>query len=129
MKYFSGTTWMDSWKSHINVRRKYLKITKSDSNFGPTFVDHKVLPGTNFNGHCLIDNNISIRKKVIYIYIYIIYIYIYIILSSCSFGSIKLTKNADLEKCKYNDYCIGFDSPSEFSFTDGSMGKNVTFWS
>ena len=39
-------------------------ITKSDSNFAPTFVDH-LLPDMNFNGHCLIKNNISIPKKVI----------------------------------------------------------------
>ena len=29
-------------------------ITKSDSNFAPTFVDHNLLPHINFNGHCLI---------------------------------------------------------------------------
>ena len=41
------------------------------------------------------------------------------------FGSVKLTKNADPEKYKYSDYGIGFDSRSEFLFTDGSMGRNV----
>ena len=46
-------------------------ITKSGSNFAPTFTDHHVLPDVNFNGHCLINNNISIPKRVIYIYIYI----------------------------------------------------------
>ena len=44
-------------------------ITKSDSNFALTFVDHHVLPDINFNGHCLIKNNISITKKVINLYI------------------------------------------------------------
>ena len=44
-------------------------ITKSDSNFAPTFFDHHVLPEVNFNGHCLINNNISISKKVINLYI------------------------------------------------------------
>ena len=29
-------------------------ITKSDSSFAPTFVDRCLLPGTSFNGHCLI---------------------------------------------------------------------------
>ena len=38
-------------------------ITKSDSNFAPTIVDHHLLPGTSINGHCLIKNNISILKK------------------------------------------------------------------
>ena len=46
-------------------------------------------------------------------------------LGNCLFGSVKLTKNSDLGKCKYNGYGIGFDSRSEFSFIDGSMGKNV----
>ena len=46
-------------------------ITKSDSNFAPTFFfffDNPVLPDMNFNGHCLI-KNISIPKKVINLYI------------------------------------------------------------
>ena len=47
-------------------------ITKSDSNFAPTFVDHHVLPDINVNGHCLINNNISIPKKVKNIYIFYI---------------------------------------------------------
>ena len=37
----------------------------------------------------------------------------------------KLTKNADPDKYIYGGYNIGFDSRSEFSFTDESMGKNV----
>ena len=40
-------------------------ITKPNSNFVPTFVDHRVLPDLNFNGHCLKQNDISIPKKVI----------------------------------------------------------------
>ena len=61
-------------------------ITKSGSNFATTFTYHQVLPYIT-TGHCLINNNISIPKKVInisiylsiyFIYIYIIYIYFYI---------------------------------------------------
>ena len=44
-------------------------ITKSDSNFAPTFVNHHLLLDINFNGHCLIKNNISIPKKVTNLYI------------------------------------------------------------
>ena len=40
-------------------------ITKPDSSFTPTFVNNHVLPDVNFNGHCLINNNIYIPKKVI----------------------------------------------------------------
>ena len=41
------------------------------------------------------------------------------------FRSVKLNKNADLDKYKYSGYAIGFDSRSEFSLTDGSVGKNI----
>ena len=46
-------------------------------------------------------------------------------ISNCLFGSVKLTKNADPVKYKYNGYGIGFDSRSEFSFTDGRTGRYV----
>ena len=46
-------------------------------------------------------------------------------LNNCLFGSVKLTKNADPDKYNYSSYGIGFHSHSEFSFTDGSMGRNV----
>ena len=69
IKYFSGTTRINSWKS-IGMSEKIIEnITKSYSNFALTFVDHHLLPDMNFNGHCLIKNNISIPKKVINLYI------------------------------------------------------------
>ena len=37
----------------------------------------------------------------------------------------KLTKNTDPDKYKYSGYSIGFDSRSQFLWTDGSYGKNV----
>ena len=39
------------------------------------------------------------------------------------FGSVKLTKNADLYKYKYVGYSIGFDSRSQYLFTDGNIQK------
>ena len=104
-------------------------ITKSDSSFAPTFVVHHLLPDINFNRHCLIKNNISIPKKVINLYIYytLVHLNTDFTLNNCLFGSVKLTKNIDLDKYKYKytSYSIGFDSRSEFLFTDGSYGKNV----
>ena len=44
-------------------------ITTSDSNFAPNFTDHHVLPDINFNGHCLMSDNISIPKNIINLYI------------------------------------------------------------
>ena len=80
-------------------------ITKSDSHLAPTFVDHHILPDISFNGHCLI-NNISIPEKDINIYIFYILnqwprdLNTDFTLGSCLFESVKLTKNADLDKYK-----------------------------
>ena len=44
ISYFSDTTRVDSWKSN-GMSEKYVQnITKSDSNFAPTFVGHHLLP-------------------------------------------------------------------------------------
>ena len=105
-------------------------ITKSDSKFVPTFVDHHVLPEINFNGHCLI-NNIYILKKVANICIsytlnpWLRNLSTGFTLNNCLFVSVKVTKNADRGKHKCSGYGIGFGYRSEFLFTDGSMGKNV----
>ena len=97
--------------------------------------DHS-LPDINFNEHCLIKNNISVPKKVINLYIS------YTLgpqlrdfnpdftLNNCLFGSVKLTRNTDLDKYKYSGYSIGFDSPGEYYLPDGIVGKKCYhFWS
>ena len=40
------------------------------------------------------------------------------------FGSVKLTKNSDIDKYKYSGYDIGFDRRDKFSFGD-VFGQNV----
>ena len=76
-------------------------ITKSNSAFAPSFVNHYILPDVNFNGLCLINNDISITKKVLNIHIsYILNPWIrdlnkYFALNNCLFASVELTKNAD----------------------------------
>ena len=70
IKHFSGTTWIDSWKSNEISEENFKNITKSSSNFAPTFVDHHLLPDIYFTGNCLI-NNIFIRKKVVNIHIFL----------------------------------------------------------
>ena len=70
-----------------------------------TFDNHYILPDVNFNGHSLIDNNISKPKKVINIYIsyklnqWSRNLNIDFTLDSCLYGSVKLTKNADPQSC------------------------------
>ena len=41
------------------------------------------------------------------------------------FGSVKLTKNADINKYKYSGYGIGFDGEQTFSFPGSGFGCNV----
>ena len=61
IEYFSGTNRIDSQKSNGISEENIVNITKSDNNFATVFVDHHLISGTNFNGHCL--TNISIPKK------------------------------------------------------------------
>ena len=68
IKYFSGTTQIDSSKSNETPEENIENITKSTNNFAPTFVDHNVSTDINFNGHSFI-NNIYIPKNVMNIYI------------------------------------------------------------
>ena len=49
------------------------------------------------------------------------YLYTNFAVANFLFGSAELSTNAD----SYSGYSIGFDSLSKFSFTDGSIGKNV----
>ena len=48
-------------------------------------------------------------------------------LKDCFCGGVQLSKNADPDKYVYSSYCIGFDSRSEFSVPDSSMGKISLF--
>ena len=44
------------------------------------------------------------------------------------FGSVKLTKNADINKYKYSGYGIGFDGNRAFSYPSGRFVDNaITF--
>ena len=77
-------------------------MTKSYSNFAPTFVDHHVLPEINFNGHCSINNSVSFPKKVTNLYIsYILSPWLrnlnstYFTLKNCLIKSVELPKNPD----------------------------------
>ena len=69
IKCFSGTTRINSWKFNGISGENIENITKSDSNFAPTFVDNHVLSEIHFNGYFLINNNISIINKVINLFI------------------------------------------------------------
>ena len=78
-------------------------ITKPNTNFAQTLVDHLFLPNINFNGDCLIKQRIFISKEVINLYIsytlnpHLRHLKIDFMLCTCLFVSVKLVKNADLD--------------------------------
>ena len=46
-------------------------------------------------------------------------------LKNCLFGAVTWTKIADIDKCGYSGYGIGFDSRSRYLFPGGGFGQNV----
>ena len=46
-------------------------------------------------------------------------------LKTCLFGTVTLTKNADINKYGYSGYGIGFDRRWSYSFPGGGFGQNV----
>ena len=92
-------------------------------------LDHQKIK-LKFNGSFLVQDQITCTPQTI-VNIYIVYettkknsISDYPTLENCLFGSVKLTKNSDIDKYKYSGYGIGFDRKGKFSFGDG-FGQNV----
>ena len=74
-----------------------------------------------FNGSCLKQDKVTYNHKTI-VNIYNVYeisknysISYYPTLENCLFGAVSLTKNADIDKCKYSGYGTRFDRHGEFS--------------
>ena len=107
-------------------------ITKTENTFVLTLINHSLLY-IKFNRHCLINNNISIPRKIINMYIsYIIDTWKKDLntdfkLGNCLLASVELTRNTNLDKYKYSSYGIGFDSRSGFSLTDASIGRYTCY--
>ena len=46
-------------------------------------------------------------------------------LENCLFGTVKLTKDTDINQCKYSGYVIGFYRHALFPHPSGGIGRNV----
>ena len=109
----------------------------------PTTTNNSLTPELNYYGaktkikftrSCLKQSShILTHKKIVNIYI------VYELAASSShnsdptiknglFGTVTLTKNADIEKYKYSGYGIAFDRRSSFSFRGGGFGQNVSIF-
>ena len=121
-----------SWNSK-GVSKEMIKAPRSSNNIlSPTTkntLEHQKIK-LKFNGSCLVQDQITYTPQTI-VNIYIVYeitkknsISDYPTLENCLFGSVKLTKNPEIDKYNYSGYGIGFDRQGKFSFGNG-FGQNV----
>ena len=58
-------------------------------------------------------------------YLYCLYFWQYSSWQNSLFGTVRLTKNVDIDQYQYSGYRIGFDKRSSFSFPNGGFSQNV----
>ena len=86
------------------------------------------------DGSCLKQDKVTFNHEKV-VNIYIVYeitkIFVigsydnYLTLQEALFGTVKLTKNAEIDKYEYSGYGIGFDKRSRFKHPSGEDGQNV----
>ena len=120
--YFSKSIGLSDERLNSNTASNY-KNTPELSCYGTKI-------RVEFNGSCLKQDKVTYNHRKI-VNIHIVYeirnnynISNYPTLENCLFGAVSLTKNADIDQCKYSGYGIGFDRKGGFSFCNG-YGKNV----
>ena len=130
-KLIANTLYISSWKSKGLSAETIKPPSTSDNSLTPAVSYYGTKTRVKFTGSCLKQPKISYTHgKVVNIYI------VYELgassshnndptLKNCLFGTVTLTKNADIDKSGYSGYGIGFDRRSSFSFPDGGFGQNV----
>ena len=127
----TNTDYVSSWKSKGLSAESIKPPTTSDNSLAPTLSYYDTKTRVKFTGSCLKQPKFTYTHKTI-VNIYIVYELgastsnnTDPALKNCLFGAVTLTKNADIDKCGYSDYGIGFDRRSSFSFPSGGFGQNV----
>ena len=78
-----------------------------------------------FNWSCFKQDGKVVNFYIVYEISKSINISDYLTLENCLFGAVSLTKNVDIDKCKYSGYGIGFDKHGSFLFSGTGLGRNV----
>ena len=119
------------WKSKELSDKRVNSIKTLFQSIAPNLDYYVTKTRVEFNGSCLKQDKITYTHgKIVKIYIF------YELTGSDSdsndptvknslFGSVRLTKNADIDKYGYSGYGIGFDRIGSFSFPGGEFGSNV----
>ena len=116
------------WKSNGLYDERLDSVTESNHKITPELSFYGAKTRVEFNGNCLKQDKVTYNHgKIVNIYIvYEIsknYNSSYPTLENCLFGTVSLTKYADIDEYRYSGYAIGFDRHGEFSFGNG-LGKN-----
>ena len=93
--------------------KKVLKMQINQTAILHQILHHHLLQNMNFNGPCSIKNNTSIPVSHT-LCPQLRNVNTDFTLGNCSFVFLKLTKNADPNKCKHTGNDIGFDPRSKF---------------
>ena len=115
------TNYVLSWKSKGLSDETIKPPSTSDNSLTPALSYYRASKiRVKFTGSCLKQDKVKFNHgKVVNIYI------VYELgassssnsdptIKNCLFGAVTLTKNADIDKCRYSGYGIGFDIRSSF---------------
>ena len=127
-KYFkviANTDYVSSWKSKGLSAESIKAPTTSDNSLTPVLNDYGTKIRVKFTGSSLKQRKISYTYgKVVNISIVYelnkMYTRTTPTLVNCLFGAVSLTKNTDIDKCKYSGYEIGFDRRGLYLLPNGT---------
>ena len=117
------------WKSKGLSDENIAAPSTSDYKLNPQLSYFRTKTRVEIRGSYLKQDKITFNHgKIVNIYIVYeldkIYVKISPTLVNCLFGAVSLTKNTDIDKCKYSGYGIGFDRASVYLVGNG-FGRNV----
>ena len=128
LKLFANTRFISWWESKGLSEENFKPPATSDDSLSPLLDYLGDKTKLKFNGDCFKQPKVTYtHRKTVNIYI------VYELGASSSFnddptlknslfGTVKLTKNADIDKYQYSGYGIGFDRKSSFSFPGCGFG-------
>ena len=135
-KYFQTFTGTDKFfarKSKVLLKESIKTPTISDNSFALrlAFIYNRRI-GIKFKENCFIQDNISFTYRTL-VNSFIVYklntwsrdLNTDFTLGDCSFGAVKLPKNGDLDKYRYGGFGIKSFARSQFSLSNGKLGKKV----
>ena len=110
---------------------KFNSIKTTNHTITPNVDYYGTKASVEFNGSSFKQDKVTFNHRKI-ANIYIVYeiskginISDYPTLENCLFGTVTLTKNADIDRYKYFGYGVGFDRHGSFSFPGTGLGRNV----